>query len=119
MDNPTPRPALPALEPTTLPEVDESNGTDTELSVSSSSATQPSRVTLGDYELGEKIGAGAMSSVYRARQIRKNRPAAVKVLRRHLANDPLFLQRFLREADAMARLRHPNIVRCYGVGKQQ
>jgi serine/threonine-protein kinase len=123
MDNPSPRTTppkpKPALEPTTLPEVGESNGTDTELNVGSASATHAGKVTLGDYELGEKIGAGAMSSVYRARQVSKNRPAAVKVLRRHLAADPLFLQRFLREADTMSRLKHPNIVRCYGVGKQQ
>jgi len=77
------------------------------------------RITsLGDFELAEKIGKGAMGSVYRARQVSKDRPAAVKVLKPHLAEDPLFLQRFMREAEVMSQLRHPNIVRCYKMGCQ-
>jgi serine/threonine-protein kinase len=77
------------------------------------------RITvLGDYQLGEKLGSGAMGAVYRARRISTGRPAAVKVLRVHLAKNRLFLQRFLREAQVMARLSHPNIVRCYGMGKK-
>jgi serine/threonine-protein kinase len=79
----------------------------------------PTRIkSLGDFQLGEKIGRGATGSVYRAIQVSKNRPAAVKVLRPSLAADPLYLQRFRREAEVMAQLKHPNIVRCYGVGKQ-
>jgi eukaryotic-like serine/threonine-protein kinase len=77
------------------------------------------RITaLGDFRLGEKIGAGAMGAVYRAQQISQDRPAAVKVLRPHVAKNRLFLERFRREAQLMARLSHPNIVRCYGVGRQ-
>ncbi len=59
-----------------------------------------------------------MGAVYRARQISQDRPAAVKVLRQHVAKNRLFLERFRREAQLMARLSHPNIVRCYGVGRQ-
>lgn len=73
---------------------------------------------LGDFEMGEKIGRGAMGSVYRARQVSKNRPVAVKILKPRLATDPLFLQRFLREAEVMSQLRHANIVRCYKMGCQ-
>jgi eukaryotic-like serine/threonine-protein kinase len=77
------------------------------------------RITvLGDYRLGERLGAGAMGAVYRAWQISRDRPAAVKVLRPHIARNPLFLERFRREAHILARLNHPNIVRCYGVGRQ-
>lgn len=77
------------------------------------------RITvLGDYRLGDKLGSGAMGSVYRAWQLSQDRPAAVKVLRPHVAKNRLFLERFRREAQLMARLNHPNIVRSYGVGKQ-
>jgi serine/threonine-protein kinase len=77
------------------------------------------RITvLGDYRLGEKLGSGAMGSVYRAWQLSQERPAAVKVLRAHVATNRLFLERFRREAQLLARLNHPNIVRSYGVGKQ-
>jgi serine/threonine protein kinase len=77
------------------------------------------RITaLGDYQLGPRLGAGAMGAVYRAWQVSKDRPAAVKVLRPHLAKNRVFLERFRREAEVMARLSHPNIVRCYGAGKQ-
>ncbi len=79
---------------------------------------RPRITVLGDYRLGGKLGAGAMGAVYRAWQISRDRPAAVKVLRPHLAKNRVFLERFRREAHVMARLSHPNIVRCYGVGKQ-
>ena len=74
--------------------------------------------TLGDYRLGEKIGGGATGSVYRAQRISSDRPAAIKILRPHLARNRVFLERFLREARVMARLSHPNVVRCYGMGKR-
>ncbi len=124
MDRPIPRAAAPrekvSQAPSTLPEVNELSRTDSDLTLNTGDASSsPAQIILGDFELGEKIGAGAMSSVYRARQISKDRPAAVKVLRRQLAADPNFLRRFLQEADSMARLRHPNIIRSYSVGKQQ
>jgi len=59
-----------------------------------------------------------MGAVYRAWQLSQKRPAAVKVLRLHVAKNHLFLERFRREGHLMARLNHPNVVRCYGVGKQ-
>jgi serine/threonine-protein kinase len=59
-----------------------------------------------------------MGAVYRAHQLSLDRPAAVKVLRLHLAKNRVFLDRFRREARVMAKLSHPNIVRCYGMGKQ-
>ena len=114
MDTSPPQPDTPPT-PTAL------TRSDADLTVPADPRTSNPRrriTVLGDYHLGAKLGAGAMGAVYRARQISKDRPAAVKVLRPHLAKNQLFLQRFLREADVMARLSHPNIVRCFGMGKQ-
>ncbi len=72
---------------------------------------------LGDFRLVARLGAGAMGTVYRARQISTPRDAAVKVLSRELAGRPDFVQRFRREARLMARLNHPHVVRCYAVGE--
>jgi Protein kinase domain len=70
------------------------------------------------FELGEKLGQGAFGVVYRARDVRLKRDVAVKVLRRELVADPGFVQRFEREAQALAALRHPNIVPVYAIGDQ-
>src|SRR5439155_18668513 len=83
------------------------------------SAAQPKEAgkvnVLGDYRLLKKLGAGGMGAVYKAYQISLDRDAAVKVLFRELAAKPAFVQRFLRAARVMARLDHPNILRCYEV----
>ncbi len=62
------------------------------------------------YELEELAGAGGMSSVYRARDLRLNRRVAVKILDDRFADDPELVDRFSREARAVARLSHPHIV---------
>jgi predicted Ser/Thr protein kinase len=67
-------------------------------------------------EMIELIGSGGMGSVYRGRQTDLNREVAVKVLPDSLSQDPLFLERFRREAQALAKLDHPNIVRVFGSG---
>lgn len=69
-----------------------------------------SKIVVPGYEIYEKIGHGAMGAVYRARQLSFDRPVALKVLSAELSNDPTFVERFLREARAVARLSHPNIV---------
>lgn len=75
--------------------------------------------TLGDFELRREIGRGGMGRVYLARQISLDRPCAVKVMSTELAQNPTFVERFIREARAMARLDHPNVVRCYAVGEER
>ncbi|HLV98091.1 MAG TPA: serine/threonine-protein kinase [Ktedonobacterales bacterium] len=66
---------------------------------------------LGNYELLEHIGAGGMAEVYRAHQQNAfGREVAVKVIKRDVAEQPLFYERFLREAQATARLSHPHIL---------
>ena len=62
------------------------------------------------YELEELVGTGGMSSVFRARDRQLERRVAIKILHEHYATDPEYLERFRREARAVARLSHPNIV---------
>ena len=74
---------------------------------------------LGDFRLLKRLGSGGMGNVYKARQLSRNRDVALKVLFRHLADQPAFLQRFHREADLMTRLDHPHLLRGYEVGQDK
>jgi serine/threonine-protein kinase len=71
------------------------------------------------YELQDMIGAGGFAEVYKARDLRLKRDLAVKVLRPDLGLSPDLLQRFRREAETIAALRHPNIVPVYDVGEAE
>ena len=62
------------------------------------------------YQLQEKLGQGAMGTVYKARQVRMDRFVAIKVLLPELAANATIKQRFLQEARASARLNHPNVI---------
>ncbi len=74
---------------------------------------------LGNYELIEHLGTGGMAEVYRARQLQAfDRDVAIKIIKRGLAGDPLFRERFLREAHASARLDHPHILPLIEVGQE-
>ncbi len=68
-------------------------------------------------EILEVIGQGGMGVVYRARQRKLDRVVALKVLSRDAAKDPAFSERFNREARALARLNHPNIVTVHDFGE--
>jgi serine/threonine-protein kinase len=72
---------------------------------------------LGDYKLLKKLGQGGMGAVYKAQQVSQNRVVAVKVLAKELAGKSNFVERFKREARAMQKLSHPNILRCFEVGE--
>jgi eukaryotic-like serine/threonine-protein kinase len=73
---------------------------------------------LGErYRLGEQIAAGGMGSVYRAVDELLGRQVAVKVLRRELAEDPTFLERFRREARSAACLSHMGVAGVYDYGE--
>ncbi len=74
------------------------------------------RVLCGRYELEEKIGSGGMAEVYRAHDKLLDRPVAVKILHEAYRSDAAFVEKFEREAQAAARLSHPNIVNVYDVG---
>src|SRR5258705_6118548 len=71
------------------------------------------------YELESEIGRGGMSVVYRARDLRLNRPVAIKVLPPELAYDPAIRTRFTREAQTSAQLSHAHIVPIYDVGDRE
>jgi serine/threonine-protein kinase len=72
---------------------------------------------IAGYRLLERLGGGAMGTVYKARQLSLDRDVAIKVLSPELASDPLYVERFLREAKAVARLNHPNIISGIDVGE--
>jgi serine/threonine protein kinase len=73
----------------------------------------------GRYETGEKLGTGGMSNVYKATDRILERTVAVKILAEHLSDDERFVARFRREALAVAKLIHPNIVQVYDTGKDE
>lgn len=64
-----------------------------------------------------RLGAGAMATVYKARQLSLDRLVAIKILPRKFSSDPQFIERFYAEGRAAAQLNHPNIVQAYDVGK--
>jgi predicted Ser/Thr protein kinase len=70
-------------------------------------------------EVLELLGKGGMGAVYKARQPHLDRFVALKVLPPEVANDPAFAERFAREARALARLNHPNIVSVYDFGQSE
>ncbi len=73
----------------------------------------------GRYRLEGRLGFGGMSTVHLAMDLRLERRVAVKLLAEHLADDPAFVSRFQREAQAAARLIHPNIVQVFDSGRDQ
>jgi serine/threonine protein kinase len=77
----------------------------------------PANVRLGDFRIVREIGRGGMGVVYLAEQESLRRPVALKVLRNHLTLEPRHVERFRREAEAAARLRHEGVVRVHAVGE--
>jgi serine/threonine protein kinase len=73
------------------------------------------RFTIGKYKVLERLGSGGMGSVYLCEHLFMRRRVAVKVLPTAKAEDPSALERFYREARAVAALDHPNIVRAYDI----
>jgi predicted Ser/Thr protein kinase len=71
--------------------------------------------TVAHYQVLEKLGAGGMGEVYRARDTRLNRDVALKVLPEAFARDAERMARFEREAQVLASLNHPNIAQLYGL----
>jgi serine/threonine protein kinase/tetratricopeptide (TPR) repeat protein len=74
--------------------------------------------TIGDFEILEEIGRGGMGVVFKARQISLDRMVAFKILSQSLGLTEHTVARFRREAQATAKLHHPNIVPIYAQGQQ-
>ncbi|MBA2695141.1 MAG: serine/threonine protein kinase, partial [Actinobacteria bacterium] len=75
------------------------------------------RVIDGRYRVEVHLAEGGMASVYRATDLRLDRPVALKVMRPDLARDADFVSRFRREAQAAARLSHPHVVSVFDQGE--
>ena len=76
--------------------------------------------TLVHYEILDKLGAGGMGEVYRARDTKLDRDVALKILpAEHGRRAPSGAARFKREASAIAALKHPNIVTVYSVEEDE
>jgi serine/threonine-protein kinase len=77
------------------------------------------RETLGHYDLGERIGAGGMGEVFRARDEHLDREVAIKVLPPGMLADPIARRHFHQEALALSKLNHPNIATVYDFDTQR
>jgi tRNA A-37 threonylcarbamoyl transferase component Bud32 len=75
-------------------------------------------IIAGRYELEELVGAGGMSSVFKARDTLLERNVALKVLHQHYTDDDEYVERFRREARVVAQLSHPNIVTVIDRGEE-
>jgi serine/threonine protein kinase/Flp pilus assembly protein TadD len=73
---------------------------------------------LGRYQVTALVGRGGMATVYKAIDPVLDRAVAIKVMHAHLAADPTFVGRFRHEAQAVAALRHPNIVKVFDFGSE-
>jgi eukaryotic-like serine/threonine-protein kinase len=78
---------------------------------------RPEVPRAGDYQLGDALGVGGFGVVYRAEHVQHRTPAAVKIPHPELADTPASLARFEREIEAIRRLRHPNVVEIFDVGR--
>jgi len=72
---------------------------------------------LPGYKIRRKLGAGAMATVFLAKQMSLDRHVAIKVLPQKFSANEKFIERFYKEGKAAAKLNHPNIVSAYDVGK--
>jgi serine/threonine protein kinase len=74
--------------------------------------------TFAGYEVESVVGAGGMGILYRARQLRLDRPVALKLVESEVARDPVVRERLRREARMVAALDHPNVVPLYEAGEE-
>ncbi|MFQ3630625.1 protein kinase domain-containing protein [Roseiflexus sp.] len=74
---------------------------------------------IGNCRIEALLGAGGMGQVFRARHVHLDRLQAIKIMHPHMASDPGFQARFRREAQAIAALEHPHIVRIFDFDEQQ
>src|SRR3989337_1644678 len=76
------------------------------------------RIFANRYRLIDRLGTGGMADVYRAEDTELRRIVALKGLHPQFSADPIFIERFRREAQSVAKLAHPNIVSVYDWGRE-
>ncbi len=76
-----------------------------------------SSVRIDHFVVERRIGAGGMGAIYAARDVALDRPVAIKILPEELARDPEAHERFIREAQAQARLSSPHVVQIFYIGR--
>jgi serine/threonine protein kinase len=76
------------------------------------------RSTFAGYEVESVVGTGGIGILYRARQVRLDRPVALKLVEPDLARDPVIRERLRREARTVAALEHPNVAPLYEAGEE-
>jgi serine/threonine-protein kinase len=74
---------------------------------------------IASYRLINKLGAGSMGVVYKAKHVQSGQDVALKILLKRFYDDPDYLERFYREAQASAQLQHPNLIRAIEAGKSK
>ncbi|MDM7325092.1 MAG: protein kinase [Thermus sp.] len=79
--------------------------------------TEEIRALEKQYEILEKVGVGGMATVYKAKDKKTGRLVALKVPQEHFLGDPRLVRRFHREAEVLAKMDHPNIVKVYDHGQ--
>ncbi|GAA6756855.1 protein kinase [Thermus thalpophilus] len=79
--------------------------------------TEETQALSQRYEILEKVGVGGMATVYKAKDKKTGRLVALKVPQERFVGDPRFVRRFHREAEVLAKLDHPNIVKVYDHGQ--
>ncbi len=77
------------------------------------------REIIGHYKVLGELGRGGMGCVYKAHEMSLNRTVAIKVLAEPLSRDPIYVTRFVREAQSAAALNHANVVNIYFIGEDQ
>jgi serine/threonine-protein kinase len=108
---------LPPPQPMTPPAINLA-GLDTQPQTPPGPTTPAGRPSVPGYEVMEKLGEGGMGFVYKARQVGLDRLVALKMVHANRA-DTVYRARFRREAQAIARLKHPNIVAVYDFGEHE
>ena len=74
---------------------------------------------IGNYDVLDRLGAGGMGTVFKARHRRMKRLVALKVLAGNLSQNPIFVKRFQREVETIASLGHPNVVMAYDADESE
>lgn len=84
--------------------------------MSQTAARGAQRMLAGRYSIGEQLGQGGMSTVFRGTDVKLGRQVAIKIMRANLATDDQFRSRFRQEAQSASRLAHPSVVRVLDAG---